>query len=146
MTTSQDTSAAVAHFAGRLAFETDVADVHTALAGLDAADAPFTLVDVRSQESWDQGHVPGAVHLPSGKVRLRAEQAIDRDRPVVTYCWGPGCNAATKAALEFAKLGYDVKEMIGGFEYWVREGFAYETKSGPVTPAPDPQAAPLPTH
>lgn len=136
MTISQDTSAAVAHFAGRLAFETDVADVHTALAGLDAADAPFTLVDVRSPESWDQGHVPGAVHLPSGKVRLRAEQTVDRDRPVVTYCWGPGCNAATKAALEFAKLGYEVKEMIGGFEYWVREGFAYETATGLVSPRP----------
>lgn len=139
MTTSQDTSAAVAHFAGRLAFETDVADVHADL----AAGASFTLVDVRSQESWDQGHVPGAVHLPSGKVRLRAEQTIDRDKPVVTYCWGPGCNAATKAALEFAKLGYEVKEMIGGFEYWVREGFAYETAQGPVQPAPDPLSAPL---
>jgi rhodanese-related sulfurtransferase len=143
MTISQDTSAAVAHFAGRLAFETDVADVHTALAGRDAADAPFTLVDVRSQESWDQGHVPGAVHLPSGKVRLRAEQTIDRDRPVVTYCWGPGCNAATKAALEFARLGYEVKEMIGGFEYWVREGFAYDTASGRIQPDPDPLTAPV---
>jgi rhodanese-related sulfurtransferase len=146
MTISQDTSAAVAHFAGRLAFETDVADVHTALAGLDAADAAFTLVDVRSQESWDQGHVPGAVHLPSGKVRLRAEQAVDRDRPVVTYCWGPGCNAATKAALEFARLGYDVKEMIGGFEYWVREGFAYDTVDGPVQPEADPLTAPVHAH
>ncbi|MFC4629364.1 rhodanese-like domain-containing protein [Promicromonospora alba] len=143
MTTSQDISAAVAHFAGRLAFETDVADVHTALTGRTAADAPFTLVDVRSQESWDQGHVPGAVHLPGGKVRLRAEQTIDRDRPVVTYCWGPGCNAATKAALEFAKLGYEVKEMIGGFEYWVREGFVYDTATGQVQPTPDPLAAPL---
>lgn len=142
MTTSQDTSAAVAHFAGRLAFETDVADVHTDL----AAGRSFTLVDVRSQESWDQGHVPGAVHLPSGKVRLRAEQSIDRDKPVVTYCWGPGCNAATKAALELAKLGYEVKEMIGGFEYWVREGFAYETSSGRVQPEADPLAAPLPAH
>jgi rhodanese-related sulfurtransferase len=140
MTTSQDTSAAVAHFAGRLAFETDVADVHADL----AAGTPFTLVDVRSQESWDQGHIPGAVHLPSGKVRLRAEQTIDRDRPVVTYCWGPGCNAATKAALELAKLGYEVKEMIGGFEYWVREGFAYDTANGPVQPTADPLAAPLP--
>jgi rhodanese-related sulfurtransferase len=139
MTTSQDTSAAVAHFAARLAFETDVADVHADL----AAGRPFTVVDVRSQESWDQGHVPGAVHLPSGKVRLRAEQTIDRDRPVVTYCWGPGCNAATKAALELAKLGYEVKEMIGGFEYWVREGFAYDTADGPVQPDPDPLAAPL---
>jgi len=143
MTTSPDTSAAVAHFAARLAFETDVADVHAALVGVDPAEAPFTLVDVRSQEAWDQGHVPGAVHLPSGKVRLRAERTIDPGRPVVTYCWGPGCNAATKAALELARLGYEVKEMIGGFEYWVREGFAYETADGPVQPAPDPLTAPL---
>jgi rhodanese-related sulfurtransferase len=139
MTISQDTSAAVAHFAGRLAFETDVSDVHTAL----AADSPFTLVDVRSPESWDQGHIPGAVHLPGGKVRLRAEQTIDRERPVVVYCWGPACNGATKAALEFAKLGYDVKEMIGGFEYWVREGFAYDTASGKVHPEPDSLTAPV---
>ncbi|MEV0950032.1 rhodanese-like domain-containing protein [Promicromonospora sp. NPDC050249] len=139
MTTSQDTSAAVAHFAGRLAFESDVSDVHSAL----AAGTPFTLVDVRSPESWNQGHVPGAVHLPGGKVRLRAEQSIDRGKPVVVYCWGPACNGATKAALEFAKLGYDVKEMIGGFEYWVREGFAYDTSNGPVQPDADPLTAPV---
>lgn len=134
MTTSSDTSPAVAHFTERLAFETDVADVHADL----AAGVPFTLVDVRPQAAWDQGHVPGAVHLPGGKVRLRAEQSIDKDRPVVTYCWGPGCNAATKAALELAKLGYEVKEMLGGFEYWVREGFTYETPSGQVRQEVDP--------
>ena len=142
MTTSQDTSAAVAHFTERLTFETDVADVHADL----AAGVPFTLVDARSQESWDQGHIPGAVLLPGGKVRLRAEQTIDRDLPVVTYCWGPGCNAATKAALEFAKLGYQVKEMLGGFEYWVREGFAYETSTGRVQPDPDPLSSPVRAH
>jgi rhodanese-related sulfurtransferase len=139
MTTTQDTSAAVAHFAGRLAFETDVSDVHAAL----AASSPFTLVDVRSPACWDQGHVPGAVHLPGGKVRLRAEQTVDREKPVVVYCWGPACNGATKAALEFAKLGYQVKEMIGGFEYWVREGFAYETATGPVQPEVDPLTSPV---
>ena len=139
MTTTQDTSAAVAHFAGRLAFETDVSDVHAALAG----GSPFTLVDVRSSACWDQGHIPGAVHLPGGKVRLRAEQTVDREKPVVVYCWGPACNGATKAALEFAKLGYQVKEMIGGFEYWAREGFAYETATGPVQPEADPLTAPV---
>ena len=52
--------------------------------------------------------------------------------PVVTYCWGPGCNGATRAALALAELGYQVKEMLGGFEYWAREGFAYETWEGPA--------------
>jgi hypothetical protein len=62
---------------------------------------------------------------------------------VVTYCWGPGCNGATRAALEFARLGYPVREMIGGFEYWVREGFAYDTSYGLREPAPDPLTAPV---
>ena len=53
-----------------------------------------------------------------------------RARPIVVYCWGPGCNGATRAALEFARLGHPVKEMLGGFEYWVREGFAYDTADG----------------
>jgi hypothetical protein len=49
---------------------------------------------------------------------------------VVTYCWGPGCNGATRAALEFARLGFRVKEMIGGYEYWVREGFPVQVVDG----------------
>ncbi|GAB3158755.1 hypothetical protein GCM10027059_04030 [Myceligenerans halotolerans] len=137
--TTYDTTAAVAYFGTRLAFETDVADVHAALAG---KQTDFTLVDVRTTDAWDAGHLPGAIHLPGGKVRLRAERAIPRDKPVVVYCWGPGCNGATKAAHELAKQGYEAREMLGGFEYWVREGFAYDTPSGPVQPAPDPLAAP----
>jgi rhodanese-related sulfurtransferase len=61
---------------------------------------------------------------------------------VVTYCWGPGCNGATRAALEFAKLGYPVKEMIGGFEYWVREGAPVETADGIERRLSDPLTAP----
>ncbi|GAB4086963.1 hypothetical protein GCM10028784_35930 [Myceligenerans cantabricum] len=134
-----DTTAAVAHLAARLAVETDVADVHAALAN---GRADFTLVDVRTPEAWDAGHLPGAVHLPGGKIRRRAGRIIPRDKPVVVYCWGPGCNGATKAAHELATQGYRVKEMLGGFEYWAREGFAYDAASGPVHPVPDPLTTP----
>ena len=48
------------------------------------------------------------------------------DGPLVVYCWGPGCNGATKACARLSDEGRDVKEMLGGFEYWVREGFAIE--------------------
>ena len=48
------------------------------------------------------------------------------DAPLVVYCWGPGCNGATKLAHELAALGRPVKEMIGGFEYWAREGHPVE--------------------
>lgn len=40
----------------------------------------------------------------------------------LVYCWGPGSNGATRAGLIISELGYPVKEMIGGFEYWAREG------------------------
>jgi hypothetical protein len=41
---------------------------------------------------------------------------------VVVYCWSPGCNGSTKGAARLASLGVQVKEMIGGLEYWLREG------------------------
>ncbi|GGO79439.1 rhodanese-like domain-containing protein [Nonomuraea cavernae] len=120
-------AAALAHFAARLSFETDVSDV---AADLAAAEPGIVVVDSRSRESWDQGHVPGARHLPTREIAARAPASVPRDVTVVVYCWGPGCNGGTRAALEFARLGYRVKEMIGGFEYWAREGFAVETASG----------------
>lgn len=136
---TQTAAAAIAHFSAKLAFETDVSDVHIAIEKKHAV----TVVDTRTIESWNAGHIPGAVHLPTGKIRHRAEGLIPRDKPVIVYCWGPGCNGATKAALAFAELGYDVKEMIGGFEYWAREGFAYETAEGMVQPEIDPLTAPV---
>ncbi|QEO15373.1 rhodanese-like domain-containing protein [Agromyces intestinalis] len=125
---------AVRHFRGRLAYETDVSDVRAAL---DSDARGFTLIDTRNDQAWAQGHVPGAVHLPTRRIRDEVADLVPAGTPVVVYCWGPGCNGATRAALELALLGYPVKEMIGGFEYWVREGFAFETADGPVQPAVD---------
>lgn len=136
--------AALAHFAGRLSFEADVSDVH-ADQGLIGSE--FVLVDSRSAESWNQGRIPGAIHLPTREIAGRAADGSLADlvppgTTVVAYCWGPGCNGATRAALEFARLGHPVKEMIGGFEYWVREGFTYDSAWGLRDPAVDPLAAP----
>ena len=132
--------AAVAHFAARLSFETDPSDV---AADIGAGVTGWVLVDSRSQASWDQGHVPGAIHLPTAEIAARAASVVPAGSSVVTYCWGPGCNGGTKAALEFAKLGYPVKEMIGGFEYWSREGHPVETATGIDRHPMDPLTAPL---
>jgi rhodanese-related sulfurtransferase len=121
---------AAAHYSSRLAFEADVSDVH---ADLHSRVAGLVVVDSRSPEAWSQGHLPGAVHLPTAEIAKRAAELIPHDSVVVTYCWGPGCNGATRAALAFARLGYRVKEMIGGYEYWVREGFATDTADGTVS-------------
>ena len=131
---------AAAHFAARLAFETDVSDVHAAL---ESGTPGFVLLDSRSSEAWDQGHVPGAVHLPGREIPARAAAELDPSVPVVTYCWGPGCNGATRAALALALLGFRVREMIGGFEYWAREGLPVETTAGVHSPTADPLTAPV---
>lgn len=134
-------AAAAAYFGASLAFHADVSDVATALES--GGDPGFVVLDSRSTASWDQGHVPGAVHLPTALVAEQAAGLLDPAVPVVTYCWGPGCNGATRAALALAELGYQVKEMLGGFEYWVREGFAFETGEGPQRRPADPLTAPV---
>ncbi|MBG0830443.1 rhodanese-like domain-containing protein [Planomonospora sp. ID67723] len=135
-----DNAAALAHFTARLAFETDVSDV---AADLAAGVPGIVVVDSRSRESWDQGHIEGAVHLPTAEIAARAAEAVPAGATVVTYCWGPGCNGATRAALEFARLGHPVKEMLGGFEYWAREGFPVATASGVSRSPVDPLTAPV---
>jgi rhodanese-related sulfurtransferase len=134
-------AAAAAYFSASLAFHADVSDVASALAV--GGDAGFVVLDSRSTESWGQGHVPGAIHLPTALIPEQAAQLLDPSVPVVTYCWGPGCNGGTRAALALAQLGYRVKEMLGGFEYWVREGFEYETWEGKERRVPDPLTAPV---
>jgi rhodanese-related sulfurtransferase len=106
-----------AHFARRLACETDATDVARDIR-LGAAE--FTLLDVRSSEHYAAGHLPGALNAPGG-------MAADLpDGLLVVYCWGPGCNGAQRAAARLSAQGRQVKEMLGGFEYWVREGHPVE--------------------
>ena len=119
---------ALSYFSAKLAHETDASDVYAA----QKDGERFTLVDVRSDEAWAQGRIAGALHMRRQDIVDRAPQELDRGVPVVVYCWSPGCNAATKAAVEFARLGYAVKEMIGGYEYWVREGHPVEAASHTV--------------
>jgi rhodanese-related sulfurtransferase len=139
LTVAPMTPDAVTFFAARLAFQTDVADVHAAFA---SGDPGFVLVDSRSAAAWAQGRIPGAVHLPTAEIPDRATGLLDPGALVVTYCWGPGCNGATRAALALARLGYSVREMLGGLEYWTREGFPVETDAGFTYSDPDPLTVP----
>lgn len=122
------------YYAAKLAYETDASDVHAALKAGDE----IVVIDVRSDEAWAQGRVSGAIHMHYSEIASRAPVEVPVGAAVVVYCWSPGCNAGAKGAREFAVLGYDVREMIGGFEYWVREGYPVEDADGvhrrPVDP------------
>jgi rhodanese-related sulfurtransferase len=127
-----DPADAHAHFAAKLAVETDPSDVHADLAaGCDG----FVVVDSRSRDAYDEAHVPGAVHLHHADIDATTTASFPPDAVLVVYCWGPGCNAATKGARRLAALGFRVKEMIGGIEYWRREGYPVATSGGPERPA-----------
>lgn len=137
--TSPETAAAIEYFARKLRYETDPTDV---AAALDAGEA-FVLVDTRGDSSWHQGRARGAVHIPRAEIAERAEAEIPAGTPVVVYCWGPACNGATRSAIEFLKLGYSVKEMIGGFEYWAREGLGVVDDLGAVDIPQDRLTSPV---
>lgn len=127
-------------FAAKLAYETDPADLAAARAG---GSAPV-VIDTRSTASWSQGRIPGAVHIPNAELETRiAGIAPVKSTALVVYCWGPGCNGSTRGALILTTLGYtNVRELIGGFEYWSREGLATVRDSGRARLAPDPLTAP----
>ncbi|MBG0718983.1 sulfurtransferase [Microbacterium sp. 2C] len=124
---------AFVYFSAKLTHETDASDVYAAQQAGDA----FVLVDVRSADAWAQGHAVGAVHVPYRDIAARAAE-FDPAVPVVVYCWSPGCNAGAKGAVEFAKLGFSVREMIGGYEYWARESYPVEGADGPLPRVFDP--------
>ena len=111
---------ALQHFETLLSFETDCWDVHEAL---KAAEHDFILIDVRSPALFTQGHVPGAINLPHGKMTASRMADFPQGKLFVVYCAGPHCNGANKAAVRLARLGLPVKMMIGGVTGWLDEGF-----------------------
>ncbi len=118
---------AKAHFAAAFAYETDCWDVHDAL----SKGADFVLLDVRNAELYAQGHVPGAVHLPHGKIIASKLAHWPPETIFVTYCAGPHCNGAARGALRLAELGRPVKIMTGGICGWRDEGFELAVGEGP---------------
>jgi rhodanese-related sulfurtransferase len=122
-TPAADPQTARAHFAAKLTVETDPSDV---AGDLERGAGGFVVVDARSPDAYASGHVPGALSLPYRTITLQTTAQLSKDNAIVVYCWGPACNAAAKAAVRLASLGFRVKEMIGGIEYWEREGYAVE--------------------
>jgi rhodanese-related sulfurtransferase len=111
---------AIEHFKSLLEFETDCWDVHHAI-GNNRQD--FVLLDVRSADLFEMGHLDAAVSFPHIKMNQASLKNFPLTTLFVVYCAGPHCNGADKAALKLAELGYAVKKMIGGVTGWLDEGF-----------------------
>jgi molybdopterin/thiamine biosynthesis adenylyltransferase/rhodanese-related sulfurtransferase len=84
------------------------------------------IIDVRESTEWEQGHLPGAVHISKSYIEQRCEAAIpDHDAPVVLYC-ASGVRSLF-AAQTLRELGYtNVSSMSGGFQGWKSQGLPWE--------------------
>jgi rhodanese-related sulfurtransferase len=111
------------HYERKLAFETDSWDVKVVLESGDN----IVLIDTRSPEAYQKEHIPGAINIPHRKMSEETTKHLDKEILVVTYCDGIGCNASTKGALNMVKLGFRVKELMGGLDWWKRDGHLTES-------------------
>jgi len=108
--------------------EIDEVDATRARELVDAGEP--LVVDVREQDEWDEGHIPGAVHIPRGHLESRIERAApDPTRPIIVYC--SAGNRSAFAAKTLGELGYqDVVSLSGGFTDWKRNGFPVQLQAG----------------
>jgi len=86
------------------------------------AGEKFLLVDVREDNEWAKGHLPGAVHLGRGIIERDIEQRVpDTNAKLILYCGG-GFRSAL-AAENLQKMGYsNVESMDGGWKGWLEAG------------------------
>ena len=113
---------AIVHFSNKLEFEIDSWDLDHAL----QAGERVIVIDARSRLSYEQEHIPNALNLPHAEMTENTTTSLDKDALYVAYCDGIGCNASTKGALRLTQLGFRAKELIGGIDWWKRDGYATE--------------------
>jgi rhodanese-related sulfurtransferase len=110
------------HYENKLAFEMDPSDLFDALTKGDRV----VPVDARRSFGYDAEHIPGSINLPHREMNLESTKHLDKEFLYVVYCDGIGCNASTKGALNMTMLGFKVKELMGGIEWWKVDGYATE--------------------
>ncbi|MCP9986109.1 MULTISPECIES: rhodanese-like domain-containing protein [Streptomyces] len=122
---SREQNDQLAYYQAKLAYEIDSADLRDALeAGQD-----LVVVDGRSSESYEAEHIPGAISIPHRSISQESLSALSKAPLYVAYCDGIGCNASTKTAIKLATAGFRVKELIGGLDWWKRDGYPTEGRA-----------------
>ena len=111
------------HYLDKLEYEIDSWDLKVAR---DAGEN-VAVVDARSPEAFQREHIRGAINIPHRTMSPETTKHLDRNVLVVTYCDGIGCNGSTKGAVNMLKLGFRVKELIGGIDWWKRDGHKTHT-------------------
>jgi rhodanese-related sulfurtransferase len=112
----------VKFYESKLNYEIDSSDVFDAINNGEE----IVVIDARKPFAYEKEHIPTAINLPHRTMSIETTKHLDKSKLYVCYCDGIGCNASTKGALNMAKLGFKVKELIGGIEWWKFDGYATE--------------------
>lgn len=123
-TIDKTTQAAVEHFERKLAFEIGPIGLHFA----KEANEPLQIIDLRTKEFFEKGHVPGAVNVVYEELEKYASK-LNKDKTTILYCYDALCNLGAKGALFLAKKGFKVKELVGGYDGWAQTEAKLQAKS-----------------
>ena len=111
----------IKYYENKLKYEIDSWDLSESFKTSDE----IIVIDTRAQKAYEYERIPNSINIPHKTMNNSTTKDLAKDRLYVTYCDGIGCNASTKGALNMATLGFRVKELLGGLDWWIRDG--YET-------------------
>jgi len=114
--------------ADKLRFHTDAWDLSV---DLQASHPLVIVIDARSRDAYRAGHIPGALNLPHREMTDETTAQLDPSKVYVIYCDGIGCNASTKGAYKLSALGFRTKELLGGLDWWRRDGHPVAMSDAP---------------
>ena len=117
----------VVALAATVALAAEFADITIPELKAAIAAKSVTLLDANGTDSWQAGHIPGAVDFSAQKEKLAELLPADKGALIVAYCGGPKCGAYKAAAAAATKLGYtNVKHLSAGIHGWKDAGEATE--------------------
>ncbi len=108
-------------FENKISFTTGPVELERRLKAHD----DINVIDVREEEDYQKGHIPGAINLP--RARWSTREGLRQDKTNVLYCYSQVCHLAAFAGYEFASQGYPVMELDGGFDEWQQHELEVES-------------------
>jgi rhodanese-related sulfurtransferase len=92
------------------------------------SDGNVVVLDVRPEEEYRAGHIPGALSVPVDALEA-ALQALPKDKEIVAYCRGPYCVFSDEAVTLLRSRGYQARRLAEGLPDWRAKGLPVETAS-----------------
>jgi rhodanese-related sulfurtransferase len=124
VTLTKETTEAAKFFEAKLAFETGPVGLNQLITNKEKVQ----IIDLRTTELFNKGHVPTAVNVQYDELEAYLPK-LNKDVNTVVYCYDITCHLSTKGALLLAQKGYRVQELLGGFNAFAEKGYTVEGKS-----------------